>query len=283
MSHLVARQAGRGVRPRLRREVRRLVQSAARRRRPAARRRRSPSARSPAASATAARPTTAPPTTSSASGPRSCGRHGPRRAPSRSTGRRGPTSAWRRAARSRQMMAAAGIDMLPPDDGIPIVRRELTAGGTRGEVVIGGPPRRAARRVGRDRRPRPASGRRRARAAGPMIGPVVGMGVHTGLAVETTLDPRAAVPRRPPHRRHPRASRRHGDRGVRGAGDAARARAGTCAPSRTCASSRRSSSTATSRARVALEVALRGRTATDSSPTAGSSAAARFPARRRRR
>ena len=88
------------------------------------------------------------------------------------------------------MMAAAGIDMLQPAAGIPVVRRELTAGGTRGEVVIadhlgalleeldatgGLDPERAAALV---------------RTAGPMIGAVVGMGVQTGLAVETTLDPR---------------------------------------------------------------------------------------------
>ncbi len=34
------------------------------------------------------------------------------------------------------IMKQAGIDMLPPEAGIPIVRRELTAG-TRGEIVIG--------------------------------------------------------------------------------------------------------------------------------------------------
>ena len=36
-----------------------------------------------------------------------------------------------------KMMEVAGIDMLPPEAGIPIIRRELTAGGTRGEIVIG--------------------------------------------------------------------------------------------------------------------------------------------------
>ena len=36
-----------------------------------------------------------------------------------------------------KMMEAAGIDMLPPEAGIPLIRRELTMGGTRGEVVIG--------------------------------------------------------------------------------------------------------------------------------------------------
>ena len=36
-----------------------------------------------------------------------------------------------------KMMELAGIDMLPPEAGIPLIRRELTMGGTRGEVVIG--------------------------------------------------------------------------------------------------------------------------------------------------
>lgn len=36
-----------------------------------------------------------------------------------------------------KVMEKAGIDMLPPEAGIPIIRRELTAGGTHGEVVIG--------------------------------------------------------------------------------------------------------------------------------------------------
>ncbi len=89
------------------------------------------------------------------------------------------------------VMAAAGIDMLHPDDGIPIVRAELTAGGTRGEVVIadrlgvlveewhatgGLDPARAERLV--------------QEAGGPVLGSVVEMGVHGGLAVETILDAR---------------------------------------------------------------------------------------------
>ncbi len=36
-----------------------------------------------------------------------------------------------------KVMETAGIDMLPPEAGVPLIRRELTAGGTRGEVVIG--------------------------------------------------------------------------------------------------------------------------------------------------
>ena len=36
-----------------------------------------------------------------------------------------------------KMIELAGIDMLPPEAAIPLIRRELTAGGTRGEIVIG--------------------------------------------------------------------------------------------------------------------------------------------------
>src|SRR5664280_1203488 len=36
-----------------------------------------------------------------------------------------------------KMMELAGIDMLPPEAGIPWIRRELTSGGTRNEVVVG--------------------------------------------------------------------------------------------------------------------------------------------------
>jgi NAD(P)-dependent dehydrogenase (short-subunit alcohol dehydrogenase family) len=37
-----------------------------------------------------------------------------------------------------QIMAAAGISMLPPESGIPTVRRELVAGGSSGELVVAG-------------------------------------------------------------------------------------------------------------------------------------------------
>src|SRR4029453_13713135 len=37
-----------------------------------------------------------------------------------------------------KMMELAGIDMLPPEVGVPIVRREVTAAGPGGEVVIAG-------------------------------------------------------------------------------------------------------------------------------------------------
>ncbi len=36
-----------------------------------------------------------------------------------------------------RIMEMAGIDMLPPEAGVPTIRRELTYGGTRGELVVG--------------------------------------------------------------------------------------------------------------------------------------------------
>ena len=90
------------------------------------------------------------------------------------------------------VMKEAGIDMLAPQAGIPVVRRELTAGGTSGEVVI-------AERLGIMTREFDASGGLDAtesgrlatmlRDAGVMTGKVTGMGLHQGLTVETTLDP----------------------------------------------------------------------------------------------
>ena len=63
-----------------------------------------------------------------------------------------------------KMMEAAGIDMLPPRIGIPVVRRELTAGGGAGEVVIGRRLGGLLARMARQRWPRSRVGRRHAPA-----------------------------------------------------------------------------------------------------------------------
>jgi 3-oxoacyl-(acyl-carrier-protein) synthase/acyl carrier protein/NAD(P)-dependent dehydrogenase (short-subunit alcohol dehydrogenase family) len=90
-----------------------------------------------------------------------------------------------------KMMELAGIDMLPPEAGVPLIRRELTAGGTRGEIVVG---QRLGILVkewdetgGLD--PSLASGGGLAKQ-GPMVGKVASMGLHSGLTIETTLDPK---------------------------------------------------------------------------------------------
>ncbi|HZD73614.1 MAG TPA: SDR family NAD(P)-dependent oxidoreductase, partial [Actinomycetota bacterium] len=88
-----------------------------------------------------------------------------------------------------KMMELAGIDMLDPAVGIPTVRRELVAGGGRGEVVVG-------ERLGVLTSEWAAAGgldteAASALASGPMIGRLTGMGVWGGLTAETTLDPAA--------------------------------------------------------------------------------------------
>ncbi len=90
-----------------------------------------------------------------------------------------------------KMMELAGIDMLPPEAGIPLIRRELTAGGTRGEIVVG-------QRLGVlldewdatggvEPQSTPASPNKLAQ--GPMFGRIASAGVYSGLVVETALDP----------------------------------------------------------------------------------------------
>jgi hypothetical protein len=93
-----------------------------------------------------------------------------------------------------KMMELAGIDMLDPQAGVPWIRRELTMGGTRGEVVV-------AQRLGVLLDELDATGgldlkalensREQLPAPGPMVGRITGMGVHSGLIMETELDPKA--------------------------------------------------------------------------------------------
>ena len=91
-----------------------------------------------------------------------------------------------------KIMEAAGIDMLMPDAGVPIIRRELTTGGTRGEIVIG-------QRLGAlfnewditgGLDPVAAEAHEKKRPTGPMVGKLVSAGLHNGLTIETTLDPK---------------------------------------------------------------------------------------------
>jgi acyl transferase domain-containing protein/acyl carrier protein len=86
-----------------------------------------------------------------------------------------------------KVMEMAGIEMLPPEAGIAWIRRELTAGSFRGEVVVAG---KLGVMMGELD---PAGGLDLAAvgavSAGPMTGSVTGMGVFSGLTVQTTLDP----------------------------------------------------------------------------------------------
>jgi NADP-dependent 3-hydroxy acid dehydrogenase YdfG len=87
-----------------------------------------------------------------------------------------------------QVMAMAGIEMLAPEAGIAWIRRELTAGPFSGEVVVGG-------ELGVLTSEYDAGGgldtAAIATGAGPMLGTVTGMGIYSGLTVETILDPAA--------------------------------------------------------------------------------------------
>ncbi|MGA2369123.1 MAG: SDR family NAD(P)-dependent oxidoreductase [Candidatus Korobacteraceae bacterium] len=89
-----------------------------------------------------------------------------------------------------KMMELAGIDMLPPEAAIPVIRRELTAGGTTGEVLI-------AKRIGSLLNEWDATGGLDVAALaasgefqGPMVGKITGVGIYSGLTMETTLNPK---------------------------------------------------------------------------------------------
>ena len=88
-----------------------------------------------------------------------------------------------------KMMEVAGIDMLPPEAGIPLIRRELTKGATRGEIVIG-------QRLGVLLNEWDETGGLDPKAAtafakdGPMVGKITKFGIHSGVQVEVTLDPK---------------------------------------------------------------------------------------------
>jgi len=88
-----------------------------------------------------------------------------------------------------KVMEMAGIDMLPPEAGVPLIRRELTAGGTRGEIVI-------AQRLGillnewDETGGLAISAEKLSPIPGPMIGKITGVGLFKPLTIETTLDPK---------------------------------------------------------------------------------------------
>jgi len=82
-----------------------------------------------------------------------------------------------------KVMEMAGIDMLPPEAGIPWIRRELTMGAGSGEVVVAG-------RLGALLQPWDATGGLDASAAttGPMLG-TARVDLDGRVTVETPLDP----------------------------------------------------------------------------------------------
>jgi NAD(P)-dependent dehydrogenase (short-subunit alcohol dehydrogenase family) len=92
-----------------------------------------------------------------------------------------------------QIMEALGIDMLPPEAGVPTIRRELTYGGTRGEIVVAG-------RLGAWMAEKDVTGgldvdKLNAQLAARqrpllMVGKVTAAKLYGGLEVETQLDPK---------------------------------------------------------------------------------------------
>jgi NAD(P)-dependent dehydrogenase (short-subunit alcohol dehydrogenase family) len=91
-----------------------------------------------------------------------------------------------------KIMEMAGIDMLPPEAGVPTIRRELTAGGWKGEIVVG-------LRLGiLTEEFDPTGGLDTEKVAAMlaarerpylMLGKVTAARLYGGLVVETTLDP----------------------------------------------------------------------------------------------
>jgi len=83
-----------------------------------------------------------------------------------------------------KMMELAGIEMLPTQTGIPWIRRELTEGARRGEVVVAG-------KLGILLKEWDEAGglARNAPLAGPMLGRLLNMDRDGRLTIETTLDP----------------------------------------------------------------------------------------------
>ena len=172
------------------------------------------------------------------------------RAASPSTGPPGPSIGMASRGSIPKMMEMAGIDMLPPELGVPVVRRELTAAGDGGEVVVAGAlgvlPRSATPTGGLD----PDAAARGGGSAGADERADRVHDVGTGLTVLHRARPQPpGVPGRPPHRRHPGAARRDGHGGRSPRPRTPCCPAGTSSRSRTSSCWRRSSSTATSRAR----------------------------------
>jgi hypothetical protein len=113
--------------------------------------------------------------------------------------------------------------MLPPEAGVPTIRRELTYGGTRGEIVVAG-------RLGAWMDEKDATGgvdlakinaalaQRQPRLL--MVGEVKATKLYGGVEVETRLDPNEQpfLYDHAPDAGHPLAARRDGHRGAGGAG-----------------------------------------------------------------
>ncbi len=92
-----------------------------------------------------------------------------------------------------KIMEMAGIEMLPPEAGIPTVRRELVAGSFRGEVLVGGKLGILVKEFddqgGLDTEKLAATLNENPPLR--MLGEVVAANLYGGLEIRTTLDPKA--------------------------------------------------------------------------------------------
>ena len=85
-----------------------------------------------------------------------------------------------------KIMEMAGIEMLPPEVGIPTVRRELVAGGFKGEILVGG----KLGILSEERHPTGGLDLEKANNNDLlMVGQVTAYKLHGGLQAATTLDP----------------------------------------------------------------------------------------------
>ncbi len=89
-----------------------------------------------------------------------------------------------------KIMAGLGVQMLPPEAGIAWIRRELTSGPGRGEVVVAGRLGKMAEELDAAPGVDPEAFVEACAQAGPMVGEVVRASVNDGLVVSTTLDPK---------------------------------------------------------------------------------------------
>jgi NAD(P)-dependent dehydrogenase (short-subunit alcohol dehydrogenase family) len=80
-----------------------------------------------------------------------------------------------------KIMELAGVELLPPEEGVPWIRRELTGGPARGEVLVAGALGALAAE------PEVATD---VNASGPMLTGPVTANVHRGLTVHTAFAPR---------------------------------------------------------------------------------------------
>src|SRR5208282_6076539 len=88
-----------------------------------------------------------------------------------------------------KVMELAGIDMLPAEAGVPLIRRELTVGGTRGEIVIGQRLGMLMKEFDPTGGLAEVSAEKHTPGQGPMIGKIASAGLFSPLTIETTLDP----------------------------------------------------------------------------------------------